>query len=193
MHNTAFAAFLLASAALLAAGAAYAQVSGPPPVRSLPAASAPQIQPQPQPEKPGRESVVEVKDGKLSVDLVDAEIGSVISEIAKKMNFRVKIDGTVYIKKVTTRFSGLDVERGIKRLLTLAKENNYLFRYDTAGKLSKIELYTETPSSMRQPVLPPQPTPFSRRRFQRYVPPQPGQAVPEQPKPAVPAPQIMGE
>jgi hypothetical protein len=193
MRDTAFAALLLASAILLAGGAVYAQVPGHPPVQNLPTVAAPQVQPQPQPENPGRESVVEVKDGKLSVDLVDAEIGSVISEIAQKMNFQVEINRTVYIKKVTTRFSGLDVERGIKRLLTLAKENNYLFRYDTAGKLSKIEIYTETPSSLRQPVLPPQPLPFSRRRFQRYVPPQPGQAVPEQPKPAAPAPRMIGE
>jgi hypothetical protein len=187
MHNTAFEVFLFASAALLVAVSAYAQL----PVRAvqnLPTAEAPQVQPQPQPEAPVRESIVEVIDGKLSVDLADAEIGSVIKEIAQKMNFQVEINRTVYTKKVTTRFSGLDVERGIKRLLTLAKENNYLFRYDTAGKLSKVELYAETPPSMRQPNLPSQPLPFSRRRFQRYVPPQPVPTNPGQPQPVAPAP-----
>jgi hypothetical protein len=192
MRNTAVAAFLLASSALLAPGTAYAQVPGRP-VRNLPAAAAPQVQPQPQSEMPKRESIVEVKDDKLSVDLADAEIGSVISEIAKKMNFQVEINREVYSKKVTTRFSGLDVGRGIKRLLTLAEEHNYLFRYDTSGKLSKVELLAETPSSMRQPAVPPQTSPLSRRRFRRYVPPQPGQAVPGQPQPAAPTPRIIGE
>jgi hypothetical protein len=188
MHNTAFVVFLFAAVALLAAGTAYTE-EPPLPVRNLPTAAAPpQSQPQSQSEVPGRESVIEIKDGKLNVDLLDAEIGSVISEIARKLNFQVEINRTVYTKKVTTRFSGLDVERGIKRLLTLAKENNYLFRYDTTGKLSKVELYAETPSSLRQPALPPQPLPFSRRRFQRYVPPQSVPTSPGQPQPVAPAP-----
>jgi type II secretory pathway component GspD/PulD (secretin) len=191
MHNTAFAVFLFATAALLAAETAYAQQPIQP-VPNLPPHAAPQVQPQPQPEVAAREPVIEVKDGKLSVDLADAEIGSVISEIAHKLNFQVEINRTVYNKKVTTRFSDLDVEQGMRRLLTLAKENNYLFRYDTAGKLSKVELYAETPSPlMRQPVLPPQPLPFSRRRFQRYVPPQPVPASPGQPQPVTPAPRAL--
>jgi hypothetical protein len=194
MRNAAFAAFLFASAALLAAGTVYAQAPGSPPGRNVPTASAPQAQPQPQPEITVKESVVEVKDGKLSVDLADAEIGSVINEIAKKMNFQVEINREVYSKKVTTRFSGLDVEKGIKRLLRLAKEHNFLFRYDASGKLSKVQLYAETPSSLRQPPLPAQPPPFSRRRrFRRYVPPQTGQTPPGQPQPAVPAPRVIGE
>jgi hypothetical protein len=142
---------------------------------------------------PKRESVVEVKDDKLSVDLADAEIGSVISEIAKKMNFQVEINREVYSKKVTTRFSGLDVGAGIKRLLTLVQEHNYLFRYDASGKLNKIELYAETPSFVRQPAVPPQTSPLSRRRFRRYVPPQPGQPKPGQPQPAAPAPRVIGK
>jgi type II secretory pathway component GspD/PulD (secretin) len=189
MHNTAFAVFLFATAALLVAETAYAQQPIQP-VPNISPPAAPQVQPQP--EVPAREPVIEVRDGKLSVDLADAEIGSVISEIAHKLNFQVEINRTVYNKKVTTRFSDLDVEQGIRRLLTLAKENNYLFRYDTAGKLSKVELYAETPSSMmRQPALPPQPLPFSTRRFQRYVPPQPVPTSPGQPQPVAPAPRAL--
>jgi type II secretory pathway component GspD/PulD (secretin) len=191
MHNTAFAVFLFATAALLVAETAYAQQPIQP-VPNLPPHAAPQVQPQPQPEVAAREPVIEVKDGKLSVDLADAEIGSVISEIAHKLNFQVEINSTVYNKKVTTRFCDLDVEQGIRRLLTLAKENNYLFRYDTAGKLSKVELYAETPSPlMRQPALPPQPLPFSTRRFQRYVPPQPVPTSPGQPQPVTPTPRAL--
>jgi type II secretory pathway component GspD/PulD (secretin) len=189
MHNTAFAVFLFATAALLVAETAYAQQPIQP-VPNISPPAAPQVQPQP--EVPAREPVIEVRDGKLSVDLADAEIGSVISEIAHKLNFQVEINRTVYNKRVTTRFSDLDVEQGIRRLLTLAKENNYLFRYDTAGKLSKVELYAETPSSMmRQPALPPQPLPFSTRRFQRYVPPQPVPTSPGQPQPVAPAPRAL--
>jgi type II secretory pathway component GspD/PulD (secretin) len=189
MHNTAFAVFLFATAALLVAETAYAQQPIQP-VPNISPPAAPQVQPQP--EVPAREPVIEVRDGKLSVDLADAEIGSVISEIAHKLNFQVEINRTVYNKRVTTRFSDLDVEQGIRRLLTLAKENNYLFRYDTAGKLSKVELYAETPSSMmRQPALPPQPLPFSTRRFQRYVPPQPVPTSPVQPQPVAPAPRAL--
>jgi hypothetical protein len=191
MRNALFAAFLLAAAALLAAGTAYSQEPGQPPVQN-PQTAAPQPQPQPQPEMPKKESVVEVKDGKLSVELVDADLGTVMNQIGAKLGIPVSVGGAAYTKKITTKFSGVEIDRGIQRLFSLASETNYMLHYDAEGKLSDIVLYAESHSSSltQQPA---RPSPFSRppprrRRYRRYVPPQPGQTAPEQPQPAEPAP-----
>ena len=80
-------------------------------------------------------------DGRLSVELVDAGFGDVMKAIAAKSGIKVEISSGVYAKKVTTSFRGLGLERGLSRLLALVQEKNYLIRYDSAGAVSKVEIY----------------------------------------------------
>jgi hypothetical protein len=163
----------------------------PQPATAGPAVAAPpQAQPQPQPET-AKESSIEVKDGKLSVDVTNADLGSVMNQIGAKMNVPVQVNGAVFSRKITTKFSGLDIDRGIERLLTLAKENNYLIRYNEKGGLSGIELYADNPapsSGQRVPglmspasgVAPNNNNPVFRRRYRRFTPPQPQQQPAQQ-------------
>jgi hypothetical protein len=175
MRNATSIALLLAVMLLFAGGTAYSQApkQAVPPAPQAPAAE------EPEPPKPA--SSITVEDGKLSVDLVDADLGNVMNEIGSKMHFEVIIRGSIYGKRISTKFAGLDVERGIERLLSLVQEHNYLIHYDAAGKLSRLELYPPTPVSAIQPAIGnPTPEPY-RRRYRRYIPPQPGQAIPGQP------------
>jgi hypothetical protein len=101
-------------------------------------------------------SRVEVKNGSLSVELVDAGFGEVMNAIAEKSGIKVEIIGGVYAKTVTTSFAGLDLERGIVRLLSLVKEKNYMMRYDAKGMVSKVEVYSsgEMPAGRSVPAKP---------------------------------------
>ncbi len=191
MRSAVFAGFLLASAALLATGTTYSQtrrrvVVLPPPVPARAAASVPAPAPAQKPvlEPPKPSSSVTIRDGLLSVELVDADLGNVMNEIAAKMGFKIEINGGVFNKKVSTKFAGLDVARGIERLLSLAQEGNYLIHYNAEGKISEMQLYAPAPVSAIQPGMQnPAIQPY-RQRYRRYVPPQPMQGrriVPGQP------------
>ncbi len=87
-------------------------------------------------------STISVHDDQLSVELVDAQFGSVIDNVAQQSGFSVAISGDVKQKKVTTQFQNVDIERGIIRLLQLIREKNYLIHYDTKGMVSKLEVYS---------------------------------------------------
>ncbi len=202
MRNVPVIALLLAFAVLQAPGKADSQVPGQAPVQN-PGVPALQAQPQTQPEMPRQETSVDVKDGRLSVDVSNADLGTVMNQIGAKLNIPVQVSGAVFSRKITTRFSGLEIERGIERLLSLAKENNYLIRYDEAGGLSGIELYADNPApslgrpgaaSMQQANRPPA-SPLFRRRYRRYTPPptqqqagQPIQQPAQQPQAQPPVP-----
>lgn len=96
---------------------------------------------------PKRVSNVEVTDNLLSVELVDAEFGVVMNSISQKSDIKVEIVGDTYNRKLTTKFSGMELERGILRLLTLVKEKNYLIHYDAKGLVSRIEVYGGAPAA----------------------------------------------
>jgi hypothetical protein len=103
---------------------------------------------------------IEIKEGLLSVKLVDAGFGEVMNEIAEKSGIKVEITGGAYSRTVTTSFNGLDLERGISRLLSLLQEKNYMIRYDSKGRVSKVEVYSSGATPARQPaVLRPQAAP----------------------------------
>jgi len=93
-------------------------------------------------EARGPLSRVEVNNGRLSVELVDAGFGEVMQAIAEKSGIEVEIIGGVYTKTMTTSFAGLDIERGIARLLSLVKEKNYMIRYDAKGMVNRVEVYS---------------------------------------------------
>jgi hypothetical protein len=152
-------------------------------------ATPPQVQPQPQPEAPKKESVIEVKDDKLTVDVNNADLGAVMNQIGAKMHVPVQVSGAVYSRKISTKFSGLDIDRGLQRLLALAGERNYLIRYNETGAIGGIELYADnpTPSSgqstpgLMSPRSRVSANPLFRRRYRRFTPPQPAQQRPPQP------------
>lgn len=113
-----------------------------------------------QPAVPQPLLYVDVVNGLLTVELVDVQFGDVIKEIAEKAGFKVEISGEVYGKKLNTRFSDIELERGLERLLILIREKNYLFHYDSRGAVAGIDIYgtglpvgaTKAQTPVRSPV-----------------------------------------
>ena len=135
-----------------------------------------------QPEPPKQVLVVEVSNGLLSLELANVEFGQAIKAIAEKADFSVEGSGDVFRKKLTTKFSGLDVERGITRLLTLVKESNYMLHYDSKGAVSSLEIFgsgavSPAVGGVKQP---PRPQTLTR-------PPAVPPAAPQPARPAAPA------
>lgn len=93
------------------------------------------------PKIPKHFSNIIIKNNLLTVELVNAAFGEVLNEIAQESGFRVYIKNDDYGKQVTTKFVDIDIERGIVRLLSLIREKNYLFHYNTKGMLSKVEIH----------------------------------------------------
>ncbi|MHB8882630.1 MAG: hypothetical protein ACYC69_14120 [Thermodesulfovibrionales bacterium] len=96
---------------------------------------------------------IDVRDGLVSVDLHDADFSSVMQELAARSGIKVNIGGTAPQKKVTTRFSGLELDRAIARLMSLINEKNYAITYDAQGKPGAVEVYagsSEAPPAKMQ-------------------------------------------
>lgn len=97
---------------------------------------------------------IEVNDGLLSVEITDAEFGNVIKEIAEKAKFKVELSSDIALKKITVSFKDLDVERGVRRLLTVIREKDFTISYNAAGLIDKLEIYGE---GVSKPVVNTQP------------------------------------
>ncbi len=93
------------------------------------------------PEPPKAVISIEINNNQLSVDLENADFGAAVRAIAEKAKFRIEGSGEVFNRKITTKFSGLDVDQGVARLLSLVKESNYLIHYDTGGKINRLEIF----------------------------------------------------
>lgn len=115
---------------------------------------------------------IEVNDGLLSVEISDAEFGNVIKEIAEKAKFKAEISSDVALKKISTTFKDIEVERGVRRLLTIMKEKDFTISYNTAGVIDKLEIYG---GGISRPVVntQPQKTQVRQKTFQRVTPPSP--------------------
>lgn len=167
-----------------------------------------------QPEVPKQIVNIALKDDLLSVDLVNANLGEIIRAIAQKAGFTIEGSSATFSKTMTTKFNDLEIDRGIMRLFTLVKENNYLINYDTKGAISKLEIYgsgadgsipktTTKPrvSPVRPQVRPPsaatssQPAlPRAIRPVTRRVPQAPPQPItPQTPSPQTSSPEQMPE
>ncbi|MDO9289357.1 MAG: hypothetical protein Q7T83_11280 [Thermodesulfovibrionales bacterium] len=116
---------------------------------------------------------IEVNDGLLSVEISDAEFGNVIKEIAEKAKFKAEISSDVALKKISTTFKDIEVERGVRRLLTIMKEKDFTISYNTAGLIDKLEIYGG--GVISRPVGNPQKNPARQQRpfQQRVTPPSP--------------------
>jgi len=114
---------------------------------------------EPTPEPPKSLLNVELKNDLLSVALENVDFGTAIKEVAVKAGFKIEGTGEVFSRKLNTRFTDIEVERGVLRLLTLVKESNYMLHYDTKGLISKLEIFGmvsgKAPSvTTRQPLRP---------------------------------------
>lgn len=138
----------------------------------------------PQPEVPKQTVSIALKDDRLSVDLINANLGEIIQSIAQKAAFSIEGHSSVFSKTITTKFNDFEIDRGIIRLFSLVKEKNYLINYDAKGTIIKLEIYggeasgsiPKTPvrpqvSPARQQVSPPAETPSQRPAVSRPVPP----------------------
>ena len=134
----------------------------------------------PQPEVPKQTVNIALKNDRLSVDLINANLGEIIQSIAKQAAFSIEGYSSVFSKTITTKFNDLEIDRGIIRLFSLVKEKNYLINYDTKGAILKLEIYggeaagsiPKTParpqvSPARQQVSPPVETPSQRPAISR--------------------------
>jgi len=91
---------------------------------------------------------VGIRDGLLSVDVAGASFGDVMRQIASKSGIRVEVAGDVASLPVTTRFRGVELQEGILRLLSLARNRNYFMTYDGQGRLKAVEVRSgETPAA----------------------------------------------
>jgi hypothetical protein len=157
-----------------------------------------------QPEVPRQTISIAVKNNRLSVDLVNANLGEIIQSIAQKAGFSIEGNSSAFSKTITTKFNDLDMDRGIMRIFSLVKENNYLINYDSKGAISKLEIYgsgavdsvpqpTTRPqvSPVRPQVRPPSAAPSPRPAIQRTSPPV-TRSVPQVP-PQPSAPEEMPE
>jgi len=138
---------------------------------------------------------IEVKDNFLNVEVENVDFGSVIRSIADKAKFKIEGSGAVFGKKLNTKFSDIEIDRGVTRLLTLVKESNYMLHYDATGAISKLEILSATPGTgIRpptgvQPIVRPQmPSPLQPPRPANIQPLPAQRPVPVPVRPAAPPP-----
>ena len=146
---------------------AYAQEAIPP-IENTAIPEEEEEEAEPHPEEEEQKFFIEVREGLLSVELKDAEFGMALGEIAKQAGFGLEINPEVNTKKLSTYFKGLELEKGILRMLNLIREKNYSIYYGEGGKISKIEVTGGgTVSPAGRSVVPPpaqEPGAFPMRR-----------------------------
>ncbi|MBI4691743.1 MAG: hypothetical protein HY754_16000 [Nitrospirae bacterium] len=127
---------------------------------------------------------IEVKDSLMSVDISDMAFADVMKEIAEKAKFKVEISGEIANKKITTSFKDVDIERGLRRMLTILKEKNFTISYTAEGLIDKLEIYggdsiksniASQPKqrSIRRPTAPVTPPPPAPKTQPMELPPKP--------------------
>jgi hypothetical protein len=92
---------------------------------------------------------VAVKDGLLSVSILDQTFGDVIASVANAAVFDVDLSNDVFEMRLSTRFNKVELERGILRLLHLIDQRNYSIDYKPDGKIKRLEVYGDLSSGTR--------------------------------------------
>jgi hypothetical protein len=72
-----------------------------------------------------KELQVVVQEGRLSVDVQEADLGQVLAQIGRQANIRM-VAGPSAGKRVSARFAGVELEDGLRRLLRQASLNYIL-------------------------------------------------------------------
>jgi type II secretory pathway component GspD/PulD (secretin) len=70
---------------------------------------------------------VVVQEGRLSVDLQEADLGEVLTQVGRQAGIRISSDPSSG-KRVSARFAGVELEEGLRRLLRLASLS-HIFLY----------------------------------------------------------------
>lgn len=176
--------------ALIAGGdsRAFGQAQETPPPSSLVNAPAPEPK-----------HLILVEEDLLSIEVKDMELGKLLSEVARKAGFKTDMSAEIAKKKVSTKFIGLQMEKGIARIMTLIREKNFNIYYAPDGKISKVEVLggqvapthkktmTTAPAPKRTPLR--QALPQQRERYRpRSTQPSPFIPAPEPKVPKPPAP-----
>jgi hypothetical protein len=135
------------------------------------------------PDAPPASPAVRVEEGRLSVRAEDAPFGTLLNEISREAGFEVELNRDVAGKTVSTSFTNVELERGIRRLFTLIGHKNYFIHYAPDGSISLLEVKGTTSSGPAQSTPPHTRTP---RRTPRPRSVQP--RTPPRPTPPPPAP-----
>jgi hypothetical protein len=70
---------------------------------------------------------VVVQEGRLSVDVQEADVGEILAQIGRQANIHIS-PGPSAGKRVSARFAGVELEEGLRRLLRLASLS-HIFLY----------------------------------------------------------------
>ena len=91
--------------------------------------------------------------GRLSVDLRDADIQTVLAQIAKQAGFTL-LTGPLERQTVSVQFADVPLEQGVRRLLRLASLNHVMLSApDAAGRVALKELRVFAGGDTRSPFV----------------------------------------
>ena len=94
---------------------------------------------------------VTVVQGRLSVDLREADMQTVLAEIAKQAGFTL-LTGPLERQTVSVQFADVPLEQGVRRLLRLASLNHVMLSApDAAGRVALKELRVFAAGNTRSP------------------------------------------
>jgi hypothetical protein len=97
---------------------------------------------------------VAVHEGRLSVDLQEADMAEVLAHIGQQASIRI-ISGPSTGKRVSARFSGVELEEGLRRLLRSAALNHifmYARRPSGAVAISEVRVLGEVKEATPPPA-----------------------------------------
>jgi hypothetical protein len=97
---------------------------------------------------------VVVQEGRLSVDVQEADLGEVLAQIGRQAHIRIS-SGPSAGKKVSARFSGVELEEGLRRLLRLAPLSHlFLYANGPGGRvtISEVRVLGEGPDTTPRPA-----------------------------------------
>lgn len=137
--------FLMLSGTALASGENKAAVTilPPPVLNAVSNASSP--------DKTLPFSSIEMKDCLVSVNVKNEMLSNVLSRLGQKAGFTYSIYPALYTKKITTNFSGLPLEKGLRRILDLAGAKNYRMVYGKDGRLAAVKIFDESKPKSQTP------------------------------------------
>ena len=135
---------------------------------------------------------IKVHEDRLSVNVKDTAFGDVMAVIANAAGFDVDLSNDVYEMKLSTKFRDTEIQRGIRRLISLINQTNYFIHYGKDGSIKYLEVYGDLASgkrtltgSMPQSTLAPPPIVVPRvtiiKRDEEPVPEEPPE-LPEEPE-----------
>lgn len=90
-------------------------------------------------------------NGSLGVELENAPFGKVMTEIANRAGFEADVSSSIGQRTLNTKFGGVELKRGILRLLSLIGQKTYFVHYDKEGAIKKIEVYGTAAEAAKKP------------------------------------------